>query len=461
MKAITLGKLAQIIEGQILSGRRTLLVHSVNFAKPKRLKKEQVYFYSKKVNWSRQLKAIRQIKPLAVVLPLEASASSIPHGIGIIKVRDPFAAYWKLAHWNWRQHAVKVIGITGSAGKSTTTAMVSSILRSRWSMVKTEGNLNTFTFLPDYLIQLKPHHKLLLLEMGMKSLNNIKKQCLIVKPHIGVVTNVGEAHVGSLGNLDIVVKAKQEIIDGMRSGGILFLNADDQRSRKLNVQNFMGQVRTFGIQHRAHIQGTNVRFAKNGMKFEALIKGKRYPFFIPTFGIHNVYNALAAIGVARAMGMSIGEIQKGLAQFRTPKMRLQLLRSQSNRLIINDAWNANPTAMIAGLQVLRHLTRQRPAVAVLGDMLELGRLTYPSHKRVGKYASQLKLEQLITIGKNARIIAKTAIANGMDKNKVKICSSHGEVVRHLLRAPKNAIIYFKGSRKLHLEKIVKRLKNHA
>ncbi|RAL22568.1 Mur ligase family protein [Thermoflavimicrobium daqui] len=146
MKTITLGKLAHLIEGQVLSGHRALPIHSVNYGRPKRLSRRQVYFYSQKTNWTKQLRAIRRVKPLAVVLPLQASSVSIPRSVGIIKVRDPFSAYWKLARWNWRQHATKVIGITGSAGKSTTTAMVASILKSRWPMVKTEGNLNTFIF---------------------------------------------------------------------------------------------------------------------------------------------------------------------------------------------------------------------------------------------------------------------------------------------------------------------------
>ncbi|RAL22557.1 UDP-N-acetylmuramoyl-tripeptide--D-alanyl-D-alanine ligase [Thermoflavimicrobium daqui] len=299
---------------------------------------------------------------------------------------------------------------------------------------------------------------MLLLEMGMKSLYNIKRQCSIVRPHIGVVTNVGEAHVGSLGNLDIVVKAKQEIIDGMRPRGTLFLNADDARSRKLNTRNFIGKIRTFGIKNPAYIRGRNVHYTSRGMKFEAKINGKIYPFFIPTFGIHNVYNALAAIGVSLSMGVPIKAIQTGLARFHAPQMRLQLIRGQASRLLINDAWNANPTAMAAGLHVLKNIAGSRPTIAVLGDMLELGRLTYSSHQRIGRLIARLNIDHLITIGKNARIIAQSAIQSGFDRSRVTVCHSREEVLYHLSYAPRNALIYFKASRKLHLEKIVKRFK---
>src|SRR5690606_32772509 len=136
--------------------------------------------------------------------------------------------------------------------------------------------------------------------------------------------------------------------------------------------------------NRSHIQGANVRYARKGMAFDAIIDGKRHPFFIPTYGVHNVYNALAAIGAAYEFGAPIIDIQKGLASFQLPKMRLQFIRGYSGRLLINDAWNANPTAMIAGLSVLKRLSNQRPSIAVLGDMLELGKLTVFSHRRVGK-----------------------------------------------------------------------------
>jgi UDP-N-acetylmuramoyl-tripeptide--D-alanyl-D-alanine ligase len=457
VKTITLGKLAQIIGGKILSGHPHQTVRSVNFNKPKQLERHQVYFISKKSKLPKQLAAIRRVKPLAVVLPPHVSSSMIPSGVGMIRVQEPFSAYWRLALWNWRQYPVRVIGITGSAGKSTTTAMVASILKKKWPMVTTRGNLNTYSFLPDYLVQLQSHHRLLLLEMGMKSLNNIRRQCQVVKPLVSAVTNVGEAHVGSLGGLDLVVRAKQEIIDGTRAGGTIFINADDTRSQKLKVRHFRGKVKTFGIRNPSDIRGSNIKFTPKGMRFDATIAGKRYPFFIPTYGIHNVYNALAAIGIGLSMNMSISDIQQGLARFQAPKMRLQLIRGRGGRLLINDAWNANPTAMIAGLNVLKSLGSKRPSIAVLGDMLELGSLTYPSHVRVGKHLSKLNISQLVTIGKHARIIAQTARKYGMDPRKIVICSTREQLVRHLLKTPPQSLIYFKASRKLHLEKVVKQL----
>lgn len=459
MKTITLGKLAQIIGGKIHSGNHQMLVQSVNHGKPKYLESDQVYFYKQSIKHEKQIAAIRRARPKAIVIPYQVSPKLFPTSCALIRVQDSSKAFCQLALWNWRVLHPPAIGITGSAGKSTTTAMVASILKRRWPLVQTRGNLNTFRFLFSYLARLKPHHRVLLLEMGMKSLNNIARQCKIVRPHIGAVTNVGEAHVGSLGNLDIVVKAKQEMVDGVRAGGTLFLNADDARSQKLNTRRFRGRVRTFGIKNRADIQGSHVRYTKKGMAFDARFNGKTYSFFIPTYGIHNVYNALVAIGIAHQFGASISDIQKGLANAQLPKMRLQFLSGRSGRLLINDAWNANPTAMIAGLSVLKNISKNRPTIAVLGDMLELGHLTYSSHQKVGRFVARIRPNQLVTVGNKGKIIAQTAIQAGMDPARVFNYSSIESVTRHLLhRTPSRSIIYFKASRKLHLEKVVKQLR---
>ncbi|MBA4494464.1 UDP-N-acetylmuramoyl-tripeptide--D-alanyl-D-alanine ligase [Paenactinomyces guangxiensis] len=459
MKAITLNKLTQIIGGKLISNSPSKVVQSLNFGNPRNLERHQVYFYTRKLSWdNKQLPAIQRVRPAAVVLPDVVSTRYIPAGTAVIRVKDAYQAFWKAGLWNWKQYPTRVIGITGSAGKSTTTEMVASILKYRWSMVKTQGNLNTFSFLPSYLVRLQSKHNLLLLEMGMKSLNNIRKQCQVVHPEIGVVTNVGEAHVGSLGNLDMIVQAKQEMIDGVRQGGTLFLNADDKRSRKLNVNGFKGKLKTFGIDNKADIRANNIRYTRNGMSFNVVLNGAAYPFFIPVYGIHNVYNALAAIGVTHEFGATLQEMQKGLATFRAPKMRMQFIHSRSGRLLINDAWNANPSAMAAGLQVLKNIAPHRPAVAVLGDMLELGHLTKSAHEYIGKYVAQLGIDRLVTIGKNGKIIAASAVKNGMDNRNVFSYATRDQVVNHIARTPKNSIVYFKASRKLRLEKVVQRLK---
>lgn len=449
---------AQIIGGSIVRGSNKQIVKSVNYGQSKHLKSYQLYFYSEKVSREKQLKAIRHIQPLGVVLPRTIHHTLIPSTVALIRVANPYTSFWRLALWNWRKNPVRVVAITGSAGKTTTTEMLTAILMRKYPLIKTQGNLNTLTFLPMYLARLSSKHKLLVLEMGMKSLRNIARQCSIVKPNLGAITNVGEAHAGSLGGADRVVRAKQELIDGMQSRGTLFLNADDTRSRRLNTRHFRGKILRFGINNPASLQAERVRFTSKGMKFDLLLEGRRHSFSIPVLGVHNVYNALAAIGISRALGLGIHDIQKGLARFPSPRMRMQVIKGTSNRLLINDAWNANPSAMIAGLKVLRHLANNRPAYAVLGDMLELGQISQSAHHLVGKYVASLPLRGLITIGNHAKQIAQAAIHHGMDRNRVSHYTNHQAVIRHLRRTPARSVIYFKASRKLHLEKVVRELR---
>ncbi|MBA4602315.1 UDP-N-acetylmuramoyl-tripeptide--D-alanyl-D-alanine ligase [Thermoactinomyces mirandus] len=459
MKAISLKKLAQVIGGRFITGSPAKIVHSLNFGNPKQLKPHQVYFYTRKCRYEKQLKAIQRIRPTAVVIPAHISARHIPAGTSIIRVKDAYEAFWKAGLWNWKQCPARVIAITGSAGKSTTTEMVASILKYRWPMVKTQGNLNTYSFLPSYLTRLTGREKLLLLEMGMKSLNNIRKQCQVVYPEIGAVTNVGEAHAGSLGGLNLIVKAKQELVDGIRKRGILLLNADDARSRRLRTNRFQGKIFTFGIHHPAHVQAKNIRYSSKGMRFDAILHGRSFPVFIPIFGTHNVYNALTAIGISWAFGANIAEMQKGLATFRAPKMRLQFIRCRSGRILINDAWNANPTAMKAGLNVLKNVSGSRPSIAVLGDMLELGSYSHYAHVQVGRYVSKLGISQLITLGQRGKIIAQAAVSSGMNRKKVFACQNYQQALYYLAKTPKHAMIYFKASRSLHFERLVKKLRN--
>ncbi|SMO56912.1 UDP-N-acetylmuramoyl-tripeptide--D-alanyl-D-alanine ligase [Melghirimyces algeriensis] len=317
--------------------------------------------------------------------------------------------------------------------------------------------MNTFRFLPSYLLKLSPGVQVLLLEMGMKSLNNIARQCRVVRPDVGAVTNVGEAHAGSLGGLNRIVMAKQELIDGLKNGATLYLNADCSRSKKLSTRNFHGTVYKFGIDSPSDIQATNIRYTPRGMTFEANIAGKQGTFFIPTWGEHNVYNAMAAIGIARSLGISIPRIQKGLERARLPRMRLQQIRGTNRRILINDAWNANPSAMKAGLSVLRDLSGKRKAIAVLGDMKELGKYTREAHREIGRFVARINLHQLITYGYYAKEIGRTAISHGMSPQRVIHFTSRESLIRHLKNSPSGSMIYFKASRKFKFEKIVNTL----
>jgi UDP-N-acetylmuramoyl-tripeptide--D-alanyl-D-alanine ligase len=374
----------------------------------------------------------------------------------LIVTHHVYQGLWKLTRWQREQSRAVFIGVTGSAGKTTTKEMISSILMQKYRVLKSYANNNIAQSLPYNLMYLGSHHQAVVLEMGMNSLGNIRMQCLFAKPSIGVVTNVGEAHVGRLGNsLANVAQAKQELVDGIQPGGIVIVNADDTGSKMLNLNRFQGRTVTFGIQRPAHIRATQIQYTTGGMRF--LVNG--VPYEIPTWGKHNVYNALAAIAVARIMKVPTASIQRGLSRFPVPYMRLQRVRGIRNYLLINDAYNANPTTMIAGLRVLKQIGGSRPTVAVLGNMSELGTLSVSGHRKVGQTVASLKPTHLITIGLLATHIANSAAAHGYPKDRIASFSSQDQAYQYILQnVTKGAILYFKASHSAHLERLVKKLR---
>jgi UDP-N-acetylmuramoyl-tripeptide--D-alanyl-D-alanine ligase len=452
---LNLGKLAQVIGGRIVRGNpRTPVLYAVH-GSTRYLRPGAVHFFRTGRYVPRQLGGLRGRKSAGVVVP-SGWQNRIPAHHAVIVVPNAYQALWKLTHWQRAQSRAVFIGITGSAGKTTTKEMTASVLMQKYKVMKSIANNNVAQCLPSNLMHLNGSHQVAVLEMGMASLGNIRQQCAVAKPSIGVVTNVGEAHVGSLGNsLSNVVRAKQELVDGIVPGGTLLLNADDPGSRKLSLRNFKGKVITFGIKNKAQIRAEKVTFRQDGMRFT--VNGVRY--FIPTWGKHNVYNALAAIVLAKIMKVPTPLIKKGLKSYSTPYMRLQRLPGTGNRILINDAYNANPTSMIAGLRVLKRISEGRYTVAVLGDMHELGIHSAHGHAKVGQVVVRLKPSQLITIGAKASQIAKTAIANGYPRKKVFSCSNLTSAYIHIQRTvPKGAILYFKASRTVEMEKLIRRLR---
>ncbi|MFC4077976.1 UDP-N-acetylmuramoyl-tripeptide--D-alanyl-D-alanine ligase [Salinithrix halophila] len=448
--------MASLLGGRLIRGNpRTPVRHTV-YGGTRYLRDGVVLILHPKQNVQRQLKGLYEKKSAGVIVP-QGWQHRIPSSHAVITVPDTNQAMWTLVRWQRAKSKAIFIGITGSAGKTTTKEMTAVIAAQRYRTLKSYANNNLASLLHYHLLRLTPRHQVAVLEMGMASLGNIRKQCLYAKPSIGVVTNVGEAHVGSLGSsLANVVRAKQEMVDGVQPGGTLILNVDDPGTRKLNTRRFRGRILTFGIKHPATVRGSHIQYTKAGMTFR--VGGALYQ--IPTWGHHNVYNALAAITIGRQLGVSVPAIQQALRTFPVPKMRLQRLRGRRQWLLINDAYNANPTSMEAGLGVLRRVAGKGHSVAVLGDMHELGKFTQKGHRDVGRVAANLRPSLLITVGPQAAQIAKAAVTAGYPANQTRSFANHPAKIAAFIykNVPAGSTLYFKASRKVELERVVKRLR---
>lgn len=455
MFSLTLGQLTRIVGGTLVRGNLSTPIYHVAYQNTKFIGPGKTFLLGTRFLSKFEAADLRSKKSAGIITTYKWK-SQIPSHHSLIIVQNADQALWSLAQWQRKQSKALFIGVTGSQGKTTTKEMLSSIMKLKYNTLKTQANNNLAATIPAHLFYLNPKHQAVVLEMGMASLGNIYQQCLYAKPKIGIVTNVGEAHVGSLGSsLDNVARAKQELVDGIDSNGFLVLNADDEGTKRLSLSKFQGKLVYFGIKNPATIRAENVRFKQNGMHFQ--VGGNSY--HIRTWGLHNVYNALAAIAVALHLKIPISSIRRGLLEYSHPGMRLQRISGINQHMLINDAYNANPSSMTEGLKVLRRLSSNKNSVAVLGDMNELGDYTASGHDKVGKVVSVTKPNLLITVGPKAKRIASSAILNGFPKTQVYTFPAQINALHYINKSvPPGSIIYFKASRSLGLEWLVNNLK---
>lgn len=314
-----------------------------------------------------------------------------------------------------------VIAITGSAGKTTVKAMVSSVLRQKWNIFEAQDYHNTTDKTMLHAQQIGPAHQAAVLEYAMAYPGVIAEHCRIIRPNIGVITNVGVAHIGNFGcDLKRLAAAKSELIKGMHPAGILFINADDPNSRLLDRSGFAGRVFSIAIESKAQIKAKTVRYLDNGMSFLLCREQDNSESFftIPNLGRHNVYNALFAAGIAEQLGFSTAEIQSGLLQQKRPRHRLDIYNLKGGITLIDDTVHANPLAVRAALDVLADVG-EGEKYAVLGRMPELGELKYYYHEEIGRYSAVKKINALLAYGSTADCMVKGALQAGFPANRVR------------------------------------------
>ncbi|OEF98728.1 UDP-N-acetylmuramoyl-tripeptide--D-alanyl-D-alanine ligase [Desulfuribacillus alkaliarsenatis] len=366
---------------------------------------------------------------------------------------------FKYAQYNRNLIKVPVVGVTGSAGKTTVKNMITQILRSQGKVMSTYATMNAVYSAPYNTMKLNSSHKYGVFEMGMKGLGQIRIMGSYYQPTIGIITNIGDAHIGKLGNsVNNIIKAKQEIIGTIRKNGYLILNADNQYTSKLNLSGFKGKkILYFGIKNNADIKASKIRYKARSTSFKVTYLGKTYDFTVAAIGEHNVYNALAAIAAAFILNVPYPNIKSKLATFRNAGMRTQILKGINNSTIISDAFNANPTAAIEGIRSLKLISNKNPAFAVIGNMGELGSHTVDGHKKVGRKAADLGVN-VIGVGTFGQHVVA-----GAKQSKNNIIAQHlpdkKSAYNYLKKVLKpNVHAYFKASRTFKMETLIRQLK---
>ncbi len=383
----------------------------------------------------------------------------LPGQAFLIEVDEPLRAFQDLARAHRRRFDIPVIAVSGSNGKTTTKDMLAAVLAERWVTLKTTGNLNNHIGVPQTLLRLAPRHEAAVIEMGISGPGEMARLCEIAEPTHGLLTNIGPTHLETLGDVRNVARAKGEMLDALPASGTAVLNADDAFYDELCAR-ARGRVLSFGFSRRAAVRALHVETqgpSETVMRVGVRDRARPFSVSLQVAGTHNVANALAAAAAGLAVGVGAGAIRAGLARYRPAGMRSEVRRWRGVT-VLNDCYNANPASMRAALRWLSEARGAGRAIAVLGDMLELGGATRQAHREIGVEAARLGTDYLLTVGGPAADIAAGALEEGMPAGCVITTQDHDALagrLRGILR--KGDVVLLKGSRGVRMERVLEAL----
>ena len=373
----------------------------------------------------------------------------------LIVVPSTANALADMARYALERHSnLKVVGITGSLGKTTTKEVVASVLGSRRNVLKTEGNLNSEIGLPLTVLNgLRTEHEIAVLEMAMYQVGDIRFLARLAHPRVGVVTAVLPVHLERLGTIERIQQAKQELVEELPSNGVAVLNADDPRVASMAAATTARVVR-YGTTAHAEVRAEAIQSrGLAGVEFDLIQAGQRQHVHLPLLGAQSVHAALAAAAVAAEEGLTLSETSDALQRL-SPALRLLVVDGVNGSRIIDDSYNASPESVLAALNLLRELPGHRK-IAVLGDMLELGSEEEPSHRRVGHRAADV-VDMLVVYGPRSTTTASEALASGLRRDQVFHAESHSQTVALLrteLRSGDDVLV--KGSLAMGMSEVVR------
>ncbi|HET7890243.1 MAG TPA: UDP-N-acetylmuramoyl-tripeptide--D-alanyl-D-alanine ligase [Candidatus Sulfotelmatobacter sp.] len=366
----------------------------------------------------------------------------------LLAVDDTLVALQTLATAVRRVWGKPLVGVTGSAGKTTTKEAIAHVLAARFRVLKSEGNFNNHFGLPLMLLKLEPEHDVAVIEMGMSHAGEIRALAKIARPDIGVVTNVAPVHLEFFDSIAGIARAKYELIESLPATGIAVLNADDEYVSQFG-RNFKGKVVRYGMCATADVRAENVQGrGAEGSEFDVVLNGVREHAAWPLVGEHNILNALAAVGVGVARGLSLQEAVVTLATLTPPDKRGQVLQL-GNITVINDCYNSNPKALRAMVDALAAMKAGR-RIVVAGEMLELGPDGEQMHRAAGQHMAEKKIDIVVGVRGLAQAMADGAREAGAEAVYVTTPEEAGEWLARETRA--GDIVLLKASRGVKLEK---------
>jgi len=444
MKTLRLSEFIGTINGQLLQGNHNDEIRTI-VKKVNNLREHALYFHSNK-------KAIKDEflqgkSNYTIVTENQEILTKVSGTANVILVANCKDSFWRFIDYYRNQFQIPVIGVTGTCGKTTTKDMIKHILHRSRKVHSTLFSQNGLHLNLHYLLGLNEQTEAAVFEMGVAYPGNIRISGKYFKPTIGIITNIGEAHLEGCRTLKNYIKAKGEMLDVLPDEGTLFINADDENIKTLPIDSYKGRVLTFGKNPAAEFRAENIQFENNRMLYTLQVEDIAYQVSIPGYGEHNVYNSLAAIASTSALGIPIEESIQRLSTFRTMERHVKIYHGAGNVTVIDDTWSCNPSSVRSAIDVLKNTSNGKTEVLVLGKMQRLGNQEKKQHMQMGKTLLEIGgVDHLITVGASAGLTGEQAIALGMAPDKVHFVMNAKELEAKLAEIQKEEMtILFKMS----------------
>ncbi|MEX1047808.1 MAG: UDP-N-acetylmuramoyl-tripeptide--D-alanyl-D-alanine ligase [Actinomycetota bacterium] len=385
----------------------------------------------------------------AVSVVQSTGGSSVP----AIHVADTEAALGDLAGAERLASRATVVGITGSSGKTSTKDLLAAVLASRFSVTASPASYNTEIGVPLTILAANEETDVIVCEMGSRGIGHIAQLCDVAEPDVGIVTNVGTAHMELFGSQENLVQAKRELVEALKPQGTAVLSADDPAVRGFGSAT-SARVITFGSSDDAQVRAEDFSLGDDGAgRFRLRHEDEIEDVQLGVPGEHMIQNALAAAAAGIALGVSVAEAGAALKDARVSAWRMEVFTNDEGVVVVNDAYNANPQSMAAALKTARWMARNARMAAVLGQMAELGPISLEEHERVGRLVARLGVERLITVGDDASPIANGAAGEGMEPENIARYENAEEAVEDARSwGHPGDVVLFKASRVAALER---------
>ncbi len=452
---LKINELVKASKGKLISGNGKGSISGISID-TRTIKKGEAFIAIKGENFNGHDFIDAAVKKGAGCLIVEKGAIKNKHfkSLNIIEVSGTIKAMAGIANYQRIKFNIPVIAVTGSTGKTTAKEMIYAVLSKKYKVLKNEGTKNNNIGLPLTLFKLNNKFDIAVLELGTNHPGEIKELLKICRPNVGVITNIGEAHLEHFKSLEGVLKEKYSLASGLSLPNMAILNFDDAMLRKkAHFSAKKSFVLGFSVDAKSDFRAYNIKSNGWGIDFSV---NQKNGFKLNSPARHNVYNALAAISVGRVFGLGYGQIISALSDFQFPQGRLNLKSFKKTRFI-DDTYNSNPLSLRNALDALDALSVKGRKILVMGDMLELGRNTEDYHSEAGKNAAAI-CDALIAVGEFSRKAADAAIANSLKPDCVFSCDSSKEAQKILfdkIIPGENDIVLVKGSRMMKMEEVFK------